>query len=279
MRIFEVTQRAVAEAAPGSIGAQAGSFLSGVGKALGAKMMPAGSNTGGPGPQFSGPVAAPGQAQGKAAQISAPAVAALAKALQGQWNQTATAMMQQAIDPETRTRGVQSIENIDKTELQKALVNLVNGNLKRMTSQQVSDYKDAPQQVDKTANQGRLPAMVADMTASIDRAIDALLITEPTKANSSKLAAFWNTIAQNSYGIANEVEFNRGTGMLARSSINTDDQQLVKQAEKAGLTARQLGITTQIPPTRDPALNKLLAAVGAMQQQPQTAAVTAESRR
>lgn len=274
MRIFEVTQRAVAEAAPGSIGAQAGSFLSGVGKALGAKMMPAGSNTA----DALGPTATPGQAQGKAAEISAPAVAALAKTLQAQWNQTATAMMQQAMDPETKTRGVQSIENIDKTELQKALINLVNGNLQRMTGRQVSDYKDAPQQVDKTANQGKLPAMVTDMTASIDRAIDALLITEPTRANSSKLMGFWNTIAQNSYGIANEVEFNPAGAMATRVSTNNPDQQLAQAAAKAGLTTKQLGITTQIPPTRDPALNKLLASVGALQQ-PQTAAVAAESRR
>lgn len=277
MRIFEVTHRKIAEAAPGSAGAQTGSFLSGVGKALGAKLMPAGSNVGGPGPTFSGPSVTPAQAAGKAAEISGPAVAALAKTLQAQWSNTATAMMQKAMNPQTKTQGVQSIKDIDKTEMQRALISLVNGNLQRL-NQRLDDYATADQDVDKTANQGKLPQMVKAMSAQIDAAIDGLLQTEPSRANAAKLAAFWNTIAHNSYGIANSAQFNpSGAGILVNPRAS--DDQLAQQANRAGLTTKQLGITTKIAPTRDPAMNKLLASVGALQQQPQTAAVAAESRR
>lgn len=275
MRIFEVTQ--INEAAPGSVGAQAGSFLGGVGQALAQKMIPAGGNTAAP----LGATAGPGQAQGQAAKMSGPAMAALAKTLQTQWSNTLTSMMQQAVNPITKDKGVQSIKDIEPVELQKALISLVNGNLQRMTGRQVSDYKDAARLVDKAANQGKLPAMVADMVASIDQAIDALLITEPTRANGSKLTGMWNTIARNSLGIANEVEFNPVGSTASRASANTPDNQLAQQAAKAGLTTKQLGINTKIAPTRDPALNKLLASVGALQGTPQTAApqtVAAESR-
>jgi hypothetical protein len=189
-------------------------------------------------------------------------------------------MMQQARNPQTGKPGVQSIADIEPVEMQKALISMVNGNLQRMSGRQVSDYKDAPKMVDKTANQGKLPAMVTDMVASIDRAIDALLITEPKRENAAKLAGFWNTIAQNSYGIANEVNFNPGFGQATatRAVANTPDNQLAQQAAKAGLTTKQLGISTKIAPTRDPALNKLLASVGALQNTPQTAAVAAESK-
>jgi Tfp pilus assembly protein PilX len=272
MRIFEVTQ--INEAAPGSVGAQAGSFLSGVGQALAQKMIPAGGNTA----AALDKSVAPGQAQGKAAEISGPAVAALAKTLQTQWSNTLTSMMQQARNPQTGKPGVQSIADIEPVEMQKALISMVNGNLQRMSGRQVSDYKDAPKLVDKTANQGKLPTMVTDMVASIDRAIDALLITDPKRENAAKLAGFWNTIAQNSYGIANEVEFNPVGATTTRASANTPDNQLAQQAAKAGLTTKQLGISTKIAPTRDPALNKLLASVGALQTTPQTAAVAAESK-
>lgn len=274
MRIFEVTHRKIAEAAPGSVGAQAGSFLGGVGQALAAKMMPTGSNTA----AAPGASVAPGQAAGKAAEISGPAVAALAKTLQAQWSNTATDMMQKAMNPQTKTQGVQSIKDVDKTEMQRALISLINGNLQRLSSRQVNDYTDASQQVDKTANQGKLPQMVKSMTAQIDAAIDGLLLTEPSRANAAKLAAFWNTIAHNSYGIANSVEFNPAGYSATRASANTPDNQLAQAANRAGLTTKQLGISTKIAPTRDPALNKLLASVGALQQ-PQAAAVAAESRR
>lgn len=269
MQIFEIT-------APGSVAAQTGSFLGGVGKALAAKMAPAGANTA----DSPGATAAPGQAQSAAAKLSEPAVAALSRTLQGQWNQTATAMMQQAIDPSTKTRGVQSIKDIDRAEMQKALISMVNGNLQRMTGRQVSDYTQASKLVDKTANQGKLPAMVQDMTANIDRAIDALLVTEPSRINAAKLRGFWDTIARASFGIANEVEFNPVGATATRASTNTPDNQLAQAAEKAGLTTKQLGITAKIPPTRDQQLNKLLASVGALQgQQQPTATVAAESRR
>jgi len=277
MRIFEVTQ--INEAAPGSVGAQAGSFLSGVGQAMAQKMIPTGGNTGPASDRPSGPVAGPGQAQGQAAKMSAPVVAALAKTLQTQWSNTLTSMMQQARNPQTGKPGVQSIADIEPVEMQKALISMVNGTVENL-NRKISDYKDAPKMVDKTANQGKLPAMVTDMVASIDRAIDALLITEPKRENAAKLAGFWNTIAQNSYGIANEVNFNPGFGQATatRAVANTPDNQLAQQATKAGLTTKQLGISTKIAPTRDPAMNKLLASVGALQDTPQTAAVAAESK-
>jgi hypothetical protein len=270
MQIYEITQRGgVQEAyAPGSAGAQTSSFLGGVGRALAQKMIPSGGNTAAP----LNKTVAPGAAQGAAAQLSAPAVAALGKALQTQWSDTLTNIMATARNPQTGKAGVQSIKDVEKLELQQALISLVNGNLQRISGRQVSDYQDAANLVDKDANQGKLRDMVADMSANIDKAIDALLVTEPSRANAVKLTSFWNTIAQNSYGISNEVEFNpvgRTTG-IGRSA-STDE--LSQAAQKAGLTTQQLGITAKIAPTRDQALNNLLASVGALQNTPQTAAV------
>lgn len=272
MQIYEITQ--IKEAAPGSFGSQAGSFIGGVGRALANKMIPAGGNTAAP----LNKAVTPNAAQGQAAQISAPAVAALGKALQTQWSDTLTNIMATARNPMTGKAGVQSINDIEQLELQQALISLVNGNLQRISGRQVSNYQDAAKLVDKDANQGRLRDMVSDMSANIDKAIDALLITEPNKANAAKLTTFWNTIAQNSYGISNEVEFNP-VGKTSSLGRNAQTNQLSQAAKKAGLTTDQLGITAKIAPTRDPALNNLLASVGALQNTPQQSTTMAEGKK
>ena len=274
MQIYEITKRRhMQEAfAPGSAGAQTSSFLGGVGKNLAKAMIPAGGNTG-PENQYTGTMVAPGQEGGAAAAASAPAVAALAKTLQAQWSDTVTQMMQQAKNPATGRAGVQSIKDIQPIEMERALVNLINTNLQRM-SRTLNDYKDAASQVDQDANQGQLRNMVGDMSANIDKAIDELLITEPTRINATKLADFWETIAKMSYGIANEVEFNPVSGKAAAAAnANTDpnaaDPQLAQAAQRAGLTAQQLKITTKVPQQRDPAVNKVLASMGLLQGAPQ----------
>ena len=266
MQIYEITKRRrMQEAfAPGSAGAQAGSFLGGVGQNLAKAMIPAGGNT----DAAPGASVVPGQASGAAAAASAPAVAALAKTLQAQWSDTVTQMMQQARNPTTGRAGVQSIKDIQPIEMQRALISLVNGNLQRMSGRSVSNYQNAASLVDNDANQGQLRNMVGDMSANIDKAIDALLITEPTRANANKLAGFWNTIAKMSYGIANEVEFNPVTG-TTKTNKNAAEPQLTQAAQKAGLTAQQLGITAKVPPQRDPALNNVLASMGLLQGAPQ----------
>ena len=275
MQIYEITKRRrMQEAfAPGSAGAQTSSFLGGVGKNLAKAMIPAGGNTG-PENQYTGTMVAPGQEGGAAAAASAPAVAALAKTLQAQWSDTVTQMMQQAKNPATGRAGVQSIKDIQPIEIERALVELINTNLQRMSGRQVSDYKNAASQVDQDANQGQLRNMVGDMSANIDKAIDAMLITEPTSTNGKKLADLWGSIAKMSYGIANEVEFNPVSGKAAAAAnTNTDpnaaDPQLAQAAQRAGLTAQQLRITTKIPQQRDPAVNKVLASMGLLQGAPQ----------
>ena len=272
MQIYEITKRRhMQEAfAPGSAGAQTSSFLGGVGKNLAKAMIPAGGNT----DAAPGASVAPGQASGAAAAASAPAVAALAKTLQAQWSDTVTQMMQQAKNPATGRAGVQSIKDIQPIEIERALVDLINTNLQRMSGRQVSDYKNAASQVDQDANQGQLRNMVGDMSANIDKAIDAMLITEPTRTNGKKLADLWSSIAKMSYGIANEVEFNPVSGKAAAAAnANTDpnaaDPQLAQAAQRAGLTAQQLKITTKVPQQRDPAVNKVLASMGLLQGTPQ----------
>ena len=272
MQIYEITNgRHMQEAfAPGGVLPQAGLFLGGVGKHLAKAMIPAGGNT----DAAPGASVAPGQASGAAAAASAPAVAALAKTLQAQWSDTVTQMMQQAKNPATGRAGVQSIKDIQPIEIERALVELINTNLQRMSGRQVSDYKNAASQVDQDANQGQLRNMVGDMSANIDKAIDAMLITEPTSTNGKKLADLWGSIAKMSYGIANEVEFNPVSGKAAAAAnANTDpnaaDPQLAQAAQRAGLTAQQLKITTKVPQQRDPAVNKVLASMGLLQGAPQ----------
>ena len=271
MQIYEITNgRNMQEVfAPGGVLPQAGLFLGGVGKHLAKAMIPAGGNT----DAAPGASVAPGQASGAAAAASAPAVAALAKTLQAQWSDTVTQMMQQAKNPATGRAGVQSIKDIQPIEIERALVDLINTNLQRMSGRQVSDYKDAASQVDQDANQGQLRNMVGDMSANIDKAIDAMLITEPTRTNGKKLADLWGSIAKMSYGIANEVEFNPVSGKAAAANANTDpnaaDPQLAQAAQRAGLTAQQLKITTKVPQQRDPAVNKVLASMGLLQGAPQ----------
>ncbi len=266
MQIYEITNgRRMQEVfAPGGAGSQAGSFLGGVGQNLAKAMIPAGGNT----DAAPGASVVPGQASGAAAAASAPAVAALAKTLQAQWSDTVTQMMQQAKNPITGRAGVQSIKDIQPIEMQRALISLVNGNLQRMSGRSVSDYKNAASLVDKDANQGQLRNMVGDMSATIDKAIDALLITEPTRVNAKKLADLWNSIAKMSYGIANEVEFNPVSG-AASTNKNAAEPQLAQAAQRAGLTAQQLRITTKVPQQRDPAVNKVLASMGLLQGAPQ----------
>ena len=272
MQIYEITKRRrMQEAfAPGGVVKQTGSFLGGVGQNLAKAMIPAGGNT----DAAPGASVAPGQASGAAAAASAPAVAALAKTLQAQWSDTVTQMMQQAKNPATGRAGVQSIKDIQPIEMERALVELINTNLQRMSGRQVSDYKNAASQVDQDANQGQLRNMVGDMSANIDKAIDAMLITEPTRTNGKKLADLWGSIAKMSYGIANEVEFNPVSGKAAAAAnANTDpnaaDPQLAQAAQRAGLTAQQLKITTKVPQQRDPAVNKVLASMGLLQGAPQ----------
>lgn len=272
MQIYEITKRRrMQEAfAPGGVVKQTGSFLGGVGQNLAKAMIPAGGNT----DAAPGASVAPGQASGAAAAASAPAVAALAKTLQAQWSDTVTQMMQQAKNPATGRAGVQSIKDIQPIEIERALVDLINTNLQRMSGRAVSDYKNAASQVDQDANQGQLRNMVGDMSANIDKAIDAMLITEPTRTNGKKLADLWGSIAKMSYGIANEVEFNPVSGKAAANTkINTDpnaaEPQLAQAAQRAGLTAKQLGITTKVPTQRDPAVNKVLASMGLLQGAPQ----------
>lgn len=262
MQIYEITKRRrMQEAfAPGSAGAQTGSFLKGVGQNLAKAMIPAGGNT----DAAPGASVAPGQASGAAAAVSAPAVAALAKTLQAQWSDTVTQMMQQARNPITGRAGVQSIKDIQPIEMQRALISLINGNLQRMSSRQLNDYKNAASLVDADANQGQLKNMVGDMSANIDKAIADMLIIEPTRANANKLADLWEIIAKMSYGMANEVEFNPVSG-TATTNRNAAEPQLTQVAQRAGLTAQQLGITAKVPPQRDPELNKLLASMGLLQ--------------
>jgi hypothetical protein len=256
--------------APGGVVKQTGSFLGGVGQNLAKAMIPAGGNT----DAAPGASVAPGQAGGAAAAASAPAVAALAKTLQAQWSDTVTQMMQQAKNPATGRAGVQSIKDIQPIEIERALVELINTNLQRMSGRAVSDYKNAASQVDQDANQGQLRNMVGDMSANIDKAIDAMLITEPTRTNANKLADLWGSIAKMSYGIANEVEFNPVSGKAAANTNattdpNAADPQLAQAAQRAGLTAQQLRITTKVPQQRDPAVNKVLASMGLLQGAPQ----------
>ena len=272
MQIYEITNgRRMQEAfAPGGVVKQTGSFLGGVGQNLAKAMIPAGGNT----DAAPGASVAPGQAGGAAAAASAPAVAALAKTLQAQWSDTVTQMMQQAKNPATGRAGVQSIKDIQPIEIERALVELINTNRQRMSGRAVSDYKNAASQVDQDANQGQLRNMVGDMSANIDKAIDAMLVTEPTRTNGKKLADLWGSIAKMSYGIANEVEFNPVSGKAAaNTTANTDpnaaDPQLAQAAQRAGLTAQQLRITTKVPQQRDPAVNKVLASMGLLQGAPQ----------
>ena len=79
----------------------------------------------------------------------------------------------------------------------------------------------------------------------------------------------------------NEVEFNPVTG-TASTNKNAAEPQLTQAAQKAGLTAQQLGITAKVPQQRDPALNKVLASMGLLQgatQQQQKQMAVAEAKK
>lgn len=255
MQIHEITSRQPVNEAAGSLAGQASVAGAGFMGALQNKLLP-GAKIGN-----AGTTTAPTDAQGKAAELSAPAVAALATNQQKLWTVIVQDMMKKTRGANGQT-GVLSISEIPPQELKNALLQQVNTKiLSTASGRALTDYNDLPGKVDPASFGGKAVPLAKQFVSDIDASMDVILSTEPTKANAARTQEAWNNLVGKIYQGANMVEFQGGSGVAKAKPAAPN--QLTQKAQQAGLTASQQGVKgVNIKPTGNPAADSILQAVG-----------------
>lgn len=269
MQIYEITYGKRLNEAAGSLAGQASVAGSGFMGALANKMLP-GANTNNPTDSTTA-----ANAQSKAAELSAPAVQALAKNQQALWTKIVQDLMAKTTSA-SGTKGVLSITAIPPQELKQALMQQVNTKiLSTASGRAITDYHDLPNRVDPATFGGKAVQLAKQFVADIDASIDVILSTDPNKLNEPKLQQAWNNLVGKVYQATNMVEFQGGVG-AQQKGIAKPANPLAAKAQQAGLTAAQQGLKgVNIKPTGNAKADALLQAVGlqapAMQPQPAVA--------
>lgn len=255
MQIHEITFKQPINEAAGSLGGQASVAGAGFAGALASKMLP-GANT-----NNTGTTTAPTAAQGKAAELSAPAVAALATNQQKLWTVIVQDLMKKTRGANGQA-GVLSISEIPPQELKNALLQQVNTKiLSTASGRALTDYNDLPSKVDPASFGGKAVQLAKQFVNDINVSMDVILSTEPTKANAAKTQEAWNNLVGKVYQAANMAEFQAGTG--AKAAPKAPANQLTQKAQQAGLTAAQQGVRgVNVKSTGNKAADSILQAVG-----------------
>jgi hypothetical protein len=269
MQIHEITYKRTVNEAAGSLAGQASVAGSGFMGALTNKMLP-GANT-----NNTGTTTAPTAAQGKAAELSAPAVAALATNQQKLWTVIVQDLMKKTRGANGQT-GVLSISEIPPQELKNALLQQVNTKiLSTASGRALTDYNELPGKVDPASFGGKAVQLSKQFVNDINVSMDVILSTEPTKANAAKTQEAWNNLVGKIYQASNMVEFQGGGGAVKTKAAAPN--QMTQKAQQAGLTASQQGVKgVNIKSTGNAQADALLQAVGLQTPATQPTAVTAE---
>lgn len=201
MKIYEIT-KTLSEAVPGSFAGQAGVFGKSVMGALGQRFLPNANTAQSPGDGVSDV-----KAQGAAARASAQTVNALAVNQQQMWSRALTDLMTKARNTRTNQIGVQSVKDLPRNDIERALNSQVNATLQKVSGNKVKDYEQLVGAVDAAAYSGKGREAAQRAVNELKKALGTILSTEPSKEQAPKLSRLWQVVAEKIYTAAGLVTF------------------------------------------------------------------------
>jgi hypothetical protein len=144
--------------------------------------------------------------QGQAARASAPLIDEMAKSLDVAWRTTVQNHMKNTPNSVTGKPGV-VFADIRREHLERALALQLNKVLAKISNGRIQDYVKISSVVDPSAYNGQ-GRQAADLTLrELERALDSIVITEPSDANKTALSTLWKTVAKNLYTISSLAQF------------------------------------------------------------------------
>lgn len=156
------------------------------------------------------PSNAPGFAinpQDQAAQASAPLINQIAQSLNAGWSQAIQQAMAQTPNPSTGVRGVTSIKDIPRDQLERALTSQINTTLNKMSNGKIQDYEKISQIVDPNAYNGQGRQQADTAVRGLKTALGTIIATEPSQAQKTKLSRLWQDTAEKLYTISSMATF------------------------------------------------------------------------
>lgn len=146
-------------------------------------------------------------AQGQAAQVSAPLVNQMAQSLNVGWSEALQQAMAQTHNRATGKRGVNSVKDIPRDELERALTSQLNATLGKLSNGSIRDYHQISSMVDPTAYNGQGRQVADRAVRELETAVGTILATEPSTANQTKLSRLWQTTAEKLYTVSSLAQF------------------------------------------------------------------------
>lgn len=248
MRINEVT------AAPGSALAQAGVFGRAIADRIQQSLVPGGN--------FQDPGVGRAQRQGAAQEFTAASAARMGELMSQSYQQSLAQLMQDTRNPATGQNGVVSIAQVPKQQVQQIIAQLISSTLQTLTNNRVSSMQKLPQLVSPEAR-----TQADTLTRQINNIALTLATLEPGRdRDDAQIQRLWSAVGKGLADAANLLQFQPASGPTAASAAQAragaSAQQIQQAAQRSGLNAQSMRITTQIAPTNDPQLNSVLSALG-----------------
>lgn len=248
MRINEVT------AAPGSALAQAGVFGRAIADRIQQSLVPGGD--------FQDDGVGGTQRQGAAQEFTAPAAARMGELMTQSYQQSLAQLMQDTRNPATGRPGVVSVSQVPKQQIQQIIAQLIASTLQKLTNNRVPSMQKLPQIVSPEAR-----TQAETLTRQINNIALTLGTLEPGRdRDDAQIQRLWSAVGKGLADAANLVQFQPASGQTAASGTQARAgaslQQLQQAAQRSGLNAQNMRITSKIAPTNDPALNSVLGALG-----------------
>jgi hypothetical protein len=248
MRINEVT------APPGSALAQAGVFGRAIADRIQQSLVPGGD--------FQDRGVGSAQQQGAAQEFTAASAARMGELMAQSYQQSLAKLMQDTRNPATGQPGVVNITQVPVQEVQRVIAQLIASTLQSLTNNRLPGLQKLPQLV---SAQSRPQANT--VVRQVDNLASTLAGLEPGRdRDDAQIQRLWTAVSKGLADAANLVQFQPASGQTAtgatQARAGASPQQLQQAAQRSGLAAQSMRITTQIPPTNDPALNSVLGALG-----------------
>lgn len=145
--------------------------------------------------------------QGQAARASAPLINQIAQSLNAGWSQALQQAMAQTSNRATGTRGVTSVKDIPRDQLERALTSQLNATLGKMSNGKIQDYEKISSIVDPQSYNGRGQQAADRAVRELKTAMGTILATDPEQAQQARLSKLWQTAAEKLYTISSLATF------------------------------------------------------------------------
>lgn len=165
-------------------------------------------------PEPTAAAASPINPQGQAARASAPLINQIAQSLNAGWSQALQQAMAQTQNRATGTRGVTSVKDIPRDQMERALASQLNATLSRMSNGKIQDYEKISTMIDPKAYDGRGQQAADRAVRELKTTLGTILATDPSQAQQARLSRLWQTAAEKLYTISGLATFQSDTAQM-----------------------------------------------------------------